>query len=191
MAKQQWKGSTLLGPIPPVMVSLGTMEQSNIITIAWSGIINSDPPKTYVSVRPERYSYDILKEQRELVINLTTVPLAGAADYCGIRSGRDVDKFARMGLTKAPASKVACPLIEESPLSLECKVIDIIPLGTHDMFLCDIVAVDVDENLLDAKGKLHMEKANLCGYVHGAYYALGKRIGTFGYSHAKKKKRRK
>ena len=188
MAKVTWKGSTLLAPVPPVMVSCGTMENANIITVAWCGILASSPAKTYVSIRPERHSYGLIKETRELAINLTTADLVYACDWCGIRSGRDVDKFEKMHLTKAQASEITAPLIDECPLSLECKVTDSLPMGSHDVFVCDIVAVNVDEKLLDDKGKLHLEGCGLVGYTHGQYYKLGKSLGAFGFSHAKKKK---
>ena len=188
MAKVSWKGSTLLAPVPPVMVSCGTAENSNIITVAWCGILSSSPAKTYVSIRPERHSYSLIKETRQLAINLTTTDLVYACDWCGIRSGRDVDKFEKMHLTKGVAKEISAPLIEESPLSLECVVTDIIPMGSHDVFVCDIVAVDVDEKLLDDKGKLHLEGCGLVGYSHGQYFKLGRSLGVFGFSHAKKKK---
>lgn len=187
MAKIKWKGGTLLAPLPPTMVSLGTMEESNIITIGWTGILNSTPPKTYISVRPSRYSYEILKEKKEFVINLTPTDLVRAADGCGIYTGQKVDKFKKYKLTKEPATEVSAPMIAECPLSIECRVTDVIPLGSHDMFMADIVAIDVDESLVDEKGELHLEKARLTAYAHGQYFALGKKIGSFGFS-AKKRK---
>ena len=190
MAKLKWKGGALLAPMPPVMVSCGDMENSNIITIAWTGIINTIPPKTYISVRPSRHSYNMIKESGEFVINLTPANLIKSADYCGIYTGAKVDKFAKCSLTKEEANEVACPLIAESPLSLECKLTEIIPIGTHDMFLADIVAVDVDEKLLDKNGKLDLGRANLAAFAHGEYYELGKKIGRFGFSAVKKKKGR-
>jgi len=186
MSKQVWKGSTLLAPTPAALVTCGEGEQSNILTIGWTGIINSQPPKTYISVRPERHSHGILLEKREFAINLTTAELVRAADFCGVRSGRDMDKFKECGLTRESASAIACPLIAESPLALECKVTDVIKLGSHDMFLADIVAVDVDESLLDEDGRLCMERCHLIAYAHGDYYALGKRLGDFGFSVRKK-----
>ncbi|MBQ1956451.1 MAG: flavin reductase family protein [Clostridia bacterium] len=182
MSKVQWNGSTLLAPVPAVMVSCGDMENSNIITIAWTGIINSTPAQTYISVRPSRYSYDIIKKSGEFVINLTPSSLVRTADYCGIYTGAKVDKFQKKKLTKQQGSVVSCPLIAECPLSLECRVKEIIPLGSHDMFIADIVAVDVDEKLIDQNGKLHLEKAGLAAYAHGDYFALGKKIGSFGFS---------
>ncbi len=191
MAKIKWRGGALVAPVPPVMVSSGDMENSNIMTIAWTGITNTVPPKTYISVRPKRHSYNIIKESGEFVINLTTKELVKAADYCGIYTGAKVDKFAKCSLTKEEAQQVKCPLIGESPLSLECKVTDIIPLGSHDMFLADIVAVNVDEGLVDKEGKLHLDKAALAAFAHGEYFELGKKIGYFGFSAAKKKKHHK
>lgn len=188
MAKMKWRGGALIAPLPPVMVSCGDMEKSNIITVAWTGIINTIPPKTYISVRPSRHSYNIIKESGEFVLNLTPSKLIKSADYCGIYTGAKVDKFAKCSLTKEEAKEVACPLIGESPLSLECKVSEIISLGTHDMFLADIVAVDVDEALIDKNGKLDLSRAGLAAFAHGEYFELGKRIGRFGFSAVKKKK---
>lgn len=188
MAKIKWRGGALLGPVPPVMVSCGDMEKSNIVTVAWTGILNTIPPKTYISLRPSRYSYEIIKEKGEFVINLTTAELVRAADSCGVYTGRKVDKFAKYALTKTEAFEVSAPVIGESPLSLECKVTDVVPLGSHDMFIADIVAVDVDEALLDKEGKLHLDRAHLAAFAHGEYFELGKRIGTFGFSVKKKKK---
>lgn len=188
MAKIKWKGGALIAPLPPVMVSSGDMENSNILTVAWTGIINTIPPKTYISVRPSRHSYNMIKESGEFVINLTPASLVKTADYCGIYTGAKVDKFAKCNLTKEAATEVSCPLIGESPLSLECKVTEIIPLGTHDMFLADIVAVDVEDSLLDKEGKLHIDRAGLAAYAHGEYFELGKKIGKFGFSATKKKK---
>ena len=189
MAKINWKGGALLAPVPPVMVSCGDMENSNIITVGWTGIINTIPPKTYISVRKSRHSYEIIKNSGEFVINLTPTNLVREADYCGIYTGKKVDKFEKCKLTKAAAQNVACPIIEESPLSIECKVFDIIELGTHDMFLADIVGVDVSEEIIGGDGKLRLDKANLTAYAHGEYFELGKKIGTFGFSTAKKKKK--
>ena len=188
MAKIHWKGSTLLGPVPPVMVTCGDMEQSNIITVAWAGIINTHPPRVSISVRPTRHSYEMIKKSGEFVINLTSEELTRTADYCGIFTGAKVDKFAACNLTRVAADEVATPMIGECPLSLCCKVTDVIELGSHDMFLADIVAVYVDEELLDERGKLHIERAELCAYAHGDYYALGKHLGHFGFSAVKRKK---
>ena len=188
MEKVQWKPGTLLAPVPAVLVSCGTMEKPTALTIAWTGIICSDPAKTYISVRPERNSYNIIKESGEFVVNLPTESLVKAIDWCGVKSGRDVDKFAAMHLTAAPAAKLGTVLLEESPVNLECKVTQVIPLGSHDLFLAECVAVDVDEKLLDENGKLCLNKAKLIVYSHGDYLALGRKLGSFGYSVRKKKK---
>lgn len=178
----------MLAPVPPAMVTCSHEGRDNIITIAWTGIVNTIPPKTYISVRPSRYSHGLIKESGVFAINLTTRELVRSADWCGVYTGAKVDKFERCKLTKETASEIDCPLIGESPLSLECRVTDIIPMGSHDMFLADIVAVDVDESLIDEKGKLRLERAGLVAYAHGDYFELGKRIGSFGYSVQKKKK---
>lgn len=191
MAKVIWKPSVLTAPVPPVMVSCGTMERANILTIAWTGTLNTVPAKTYISVRPERYSYEIIKNTGEFVINLTTRELVRAADFCGARTGKKIDKFAKLKLTKAPASVVKAPLISQSPINLECRVTDIVPMGTHDMFIADIVAVDIDEDKIDKSGKLRMDLCNLVAYAHGDYYLLGKKLGSFGFSVKKKKTTRK
>lgn len=188
MAKITWKGSTLLAPVPAVMVSCGNMERSNIITVAWTGILSSNPPRTYVSVRPERHSHKLISETGELCINLVPAVLVRETDWCGIRSGRDVDKFEKQKLHKEACANISCPQIAESPLTLECKVFDVLHYGTHDVFVCDIIAVNADESLLDEAGKLHLERAKLCAYCHGEYFALGKSLGKFGFSHAKKKR---
>ncbi len=191
MAKLKWKGGALVAPVPPAMVTCGNEKDgsSNIITIAWTGIVNTSPPKTYISVRPSRHSYNLIKESGEFAINLTTAALVRSADYCGVYTGAKVDKFEKCGLHKESASEISCPLIAESPLSLECRVCDIIELGTHHMFLADIVAVDVDESLIDKEGKLRLDKAGLAAFAHGEYFALGERLGSFGYSVRKKKKK--
>ncbi len=191
MSKVVWKGGTLLSPVPPVMVSCGDMEKSNIITIAWTGIINSNPPKTYISIRPQRHSFSIIKNTKEYVINLTPANLVKEADYCGIYTGEKVDKFEKCKLTKGKGNTVSCPVIEECPMSLECKVTDIVELGSHHMFIADITAINVDEDLIGEDGKLHLEKAKLTAFAHGEYFELGKKIGTFGFSVKKKKKKKK
>lgn len=187
MGKVVWKGGTLLAPVPPVMVSCGDMENSNIITIAWTGILNSNPPKTYISVRPQRHSFEIIKNTKEFVINLTPAALVKEADYCGIYTGAKVDKFEKCGFTKGEASTVGCPLIEQCPMNLECKVTDTVELGSHWMFIADITAINVDESLLGDDGKLRLDKARLAAFAHGEYYELGKKIGAFGFSVKKKK----
>ena len=189
MAKKTLKGGALLSPLPPTMVSCGDMENSNIITIGWTGILNTVPPKTYISVRPTRHSYNIIKEKGEFVINLTPSRLVKEADFCGLYTGKKVNKFEKCKLTKVKGSVVDCPMIEECPISIECKVTDIIPLGSHDMFMANIVAINVDEELFDKEGKMHFEKAGLIAYAHGEYYELGKKIGRFGFSTDKKKKK--
>lgn len=186
MSKIVWKGGALLAPTPLSMVTCGTMEKPNVLTVAWTGIINTAPPKTYISVRPCRYSYPMIRESGEFVVNLTTAEMIRAADWCGVHTGAKVDKFARCNLHTEAASQVAAPLLSESPLALECRVTDMIPLGTHHMFLADIVAVDVDERLLDERGKLHLERVHLAAFAHGEYFELGKRLGAFGFSVRKK-----
>lgn len=188
MSKVNWRGGALIAPIPPVMVSCGDMENSNIITIAWTGILNTIPPKTYISVRPSRHSYGIIKEKGEFIINLTPASLVKEADFCGIYTGKKVNKFDRCKFTKIKGTQVDCPMIEESPLNIECRVTDIVPLGSHDMFVADILCVNVDESLLDENGKLCLERANLSAFAHGEYFELGKKIGSFGFSVKKKKK---
>ena len=188
MSKVKFRGGAMLAPVPPVMVSCGNAEQKNVLTVAWTGITNTIPPKTYISVRPKRHSYAIIKETGEFVINLTPASLVRAADYCGVYTGAKVDKFEKCHLTPVEVEEVSAPTIGESPVSLCCRVSDVVPLGSHDMFLADILAVYVDEKLMDENGKLHLERADLCAYAHGDYYALGKMLGHFGFSAAKKKK---
>lgn len=196
MKKATWRPGNMLYPVPAVMVSCGHYEKTgdeaacNIITVAWSGTVCSDPAMVYVSIRPSRHSYSIIKETGEFVINLTTAALTRAMDYCGVRSGRDHNKFAEMQLTAQPAETVKAPLIAESPVNIECKVTQILPLGTHDMFLAEVKAVRVNEDLLDETGKLQLEKAGLIAYSHGTYYELGKTLGKFGYSVQKKTKKK-
>ena len=192
MGKISFKPGTMLNPVPAVMVSCGDGDVKNIITIAWTGIINTDPPMTYVSVRKERYSHDIIKRTGEFVINLTTEKLAFATDYCGVKSGRDVDKFKEQNLTPEESKVVKCPSIAESPVNIECKVTEIKELGSHDMFIAEIVSVNVDEELMDEKGKLCLEEAGLIAYNHGHYFALKKtELGRFGYSIMKPKTRKR
>ena len=185
--KTEWKGGTLLAPVPAVMVTVGDMENANIITIGWTGIVCSEPPKTYVSIRPERHSHGLLMAQKEFVINLVPASMAEACDYCGMVTGRKVDKWEKCGLTKEPSATVAVPRIAECPMALECKVTDVLQLGSHDMFLADITKVALDESLLDEEGRLDMARAALCCYAHGTYYAVGEMLGKFGYSMAEKK----
>ena len=187
MGKELWKPGNMLYPLPVVMVSVAdSAGNNNIITVAWAGTICSNPPMVSISVRPERHSYGMIKETGEFVINLTTKDLTFATDYCGVKSGRDVDKFKEMNLTALPANIVKAPLIAESPVSLECKVTQIIPLGSHDMFLAEVVAVHVDDKYMDETGKFHLEQAEPIVYSHGAYLETSKLLGTFGYSVKKK-----
>ena len=162
-------------------------EEYNLLTIAWTGITNTVPPRTYISVRPKRHSYPLIRESGEFVINLATADMVRAIDYCGIYTGAKVNKFEKCGLTPLPAHEVSCPILAESPLSLECRVTQIIPLGSHDMFLADILHVHVDDSLLDRDGKLHLERAHLAAFAHGEYFELGRKIGKFGFSATKKK----
>jgi len=191
MNKIHWDGSSLLAPVPAALITCGSGDKTNVFTVAWTGIICSKPAKTYISVRPSRYSYELIKETREFTINLTNTELVRAVDKCGVISGRDGDKFAACGITSAPGNKVSCPQVGESPISLECRVTDIIPLGSHDMFLADIVGVEVGEKYIDKSGKLDLSSAGLIAYSHGEYYALGKKLGYFGFSVKKKRTRRK
>ena len=187
MGKVMWKPGTFEYPIPAAMVTCGDMEKSNILTIAWTGILNSDPAMVYISVRPTRYSYNIIKESKEFVINLTTEDLAYKTDWCGVKTGEKVDKFKEMKRTKQKANVVRCPLIKESPVSIECKVKDIVDLGSHHMFVAEVLCIDADEKYIDEKGAFDISKCKLIAYANGGYYALGKKIGTFGYSVKKKK----
>ncbi|MGI6011894.1 MAG: flavin reductase family protein [Ruminococcus sp.] len=188
MPKQQWKPGNMLYPLPAVMVSVTDGKgKDNIITVAWAGTVCTNPPMVSISVKPERYSYKMLKETGEFVINLTTESLAYAVDYCGVRSGRDRDKFADMKLHKEKASLVQAPMIQESPVNLECKVKSVQELGSHHMFLAEVVAVHADEAFMDKKNKFELSKARPMVYSHGAYFGLGKFLGTFGYSVKKKK----
>ena len=183
MEKETWKAGNMLYPLPAVMVSVSDGEgNDNIITVAWAGTVCTNPPMVSISVRPSRFSYDMLRKTGEFVINLTTEKLAYATDYCGVKSGRDVDKFKEMGLTAIPASVVKAPMIGESPVNIECKVREIKPLGSHDMFLADVVAVHADEKYMDEKHKFHLEQAEPIIYSHGTYFACGEQLGTFGYS---------
>jgi flavin reductase (DIM6/NTAB) family NADH-FMN oxidoreductase RutF len=188
MGRKSFKPGTLHAPLPAVMATVGTMENANIITVAWTGILSSDPARTYISVRPSRYSHKLLSENGEFVINLTTEALARATDYAGIYTGAKVDKFEKLGLTKVPSEAVATPTIAESPLALECRVFEVLHFGTHDVFMADIVSVSCDEGILDEKGKICLERAGLMAYAHGEYFALGKSLGRFGFSAAKPNK---
>ena len=191
MSKQTWNGGALLAPVPPALVTVGNMEKHNVLTIGWTGILNTKPPKTYISVRPERFSYPIIKETGEFVINLPTAEMVNSVDFCGVRSGSKVNKFEHCGLTPEEGVRVSVPSIAECPISIECKVTDTILLGTHEMFIADILSVRVSEDVIDKAGKLCIEKCNLLAYAHGTYFNLGKQLGTFGFSVRKKKKHRK
>lgn len=187
MSRIKWKGAALLSPMPAALISCGTMETPNALTVSWTGIINSQPPKTYISVRESRFSYGIIKASGEFVINLTTPDMTRGVDYCGVKSGRDRDKLKEAGFSVIPSFDVSAPSIQNSPLSLECRVFDVIKLGSHDMFLADILTVSVDEKYVDEKGKLNLKAAGLLCYSHGEYFELGKKTGKFGYSVRKKK----
>ena len=188
MSKVTWKSVTFIYPLPAVMVSCGTMEESNIITVAWTGIINTDPAMCYISVRPTRYSYEMIKKTGEFVINLTTRDLAYATDWCGVKTGAKVDKFKEMKLTKEKANFVNCPMIKESPVSVECKVKEIRELGSHHMFVAEILGINADEKYINENGAFDISKCDLIAYSNGNYYSLGKKIGRFGFSVQKKKK---
>jgi flavin reductase (DIM6/NTAB) family NADH-FMN oxidoreductase RutF len=177
---------TLVAPVPPAMVTVGDFDNANVLTIAWTGILASQPPKTYISVRPSRHSYNIIKESGEFVINLTTTGMVKNADRCGTYSGRNVDKFKKYSIETVEAQHVSAPILKDSPVALECKVTDVVEMGTHHMFVADIVSVSVDEQFLDANGRLCLQKANLAAYAHGEYFALGKNLGKFGFSVQKK-----
>ena len=191
--KQSWKPGTMIYPLPAVLISCGDNEQEyNLFTVAWTGTVCTNPPMCYISVRPERHSYEIIKRTGEFVINLTTASLARATDWCGVRSGRDYDKFVEMGLTAEAAAVVKAPIVAESPVSIECRVKQIVPLGSHDMFIADVVNVLVDEEYINPEtGKLELERADMIAYSHGEYFRLGKAIGHFGWSVRKKKKTHK
>lgn len=191
MSKVTWKPGTFLYPLPAVMVSCGNIEKSNIITVAWTGILNTNPAMVYISVRPTRYSYNLIKESGEFVINLTTKDLAYATDWCGVKTGAKVDKFAEMHLTKEKAKFVKCPMIKESPVSVECKVKEIKELGSHHMFVAEVLAINADEKYIDEKGAFDISKCDLIAYSNGNYYSLGKKIGRFGFSVQKNKKKKK
>lgn len=189
MARFDFKAGALLGPLPAVMVTVSDGERDNVLTVAWCGILSTDPARAYISVRPSRHSYEMIKKSGEFVINLTTESLARTTDYVGIFTGAKVDKFEKCNLTRVPSKVVSAPTLGESPLALECKVFEVIPSGTHDIFMADIVNVSCDETILDKNGKIRLDKAGLIGYAHGEYFALGKKLGNFGFSAAKKKKR--
>lgn len=183
MGKQHWKGGNMLNPVPAVMVSTMDLQgRDNIITIAWAGTVCTNPPMVSISVRPERFSYHMLEESGEFVINLTTAELVKACDFCGVTSGREHDKFKEMNLTRLPMQSVKAPGIAESPVNMECRIVEKKPLGSHTMFLAEVVGVTVDEAYMDEKGKFHLNETGLVMYSHGEYYELGNLLGKFGYS---------
>lgn len=188
MSKIIWKGSALLAPVPPALVTCGTMEQPNVLTIAWTGIVCTHPAMTYISVRPSRHSYKMIQETGEFVINLPTSAMGRITDFCGMKSGAKVNKIQKCNLTLAEASQVSAPLLADCPVSLECRVTSEQALGSHTMFLAEIVAVQVEERFVDSKGKLNLQQAGLLAYAHGEYFALGRKCGDFGFSVRKKKK---
>ena len=189
MAKQTWKAGNMLYPLPAVMVSVTDGKgQDDIITVAWTGTICTNPPMVYISVRPSRFSHHMLMETGEFVINLTTEKLTRATDYCGVRSGRDVDKFKETGLTREKAEFVKAPMIKESPVSIECRVTEVKKLGSHDMFLAEVLAVHADEEYMDENNRFDLNRARPIVYSHGEYLGIGKKLGTFGYSVKKRRK---
>lgn len=189
MSKINFKPGNMLYPLPAVLISCtDTKNHSNLFTVAWTGTICTNPPMVSISVRPERYSYQLIKDSKEFVINLTTKELAYATDYCGVRSGRDVDKWKECHLTPKKADTVSCPIVSESPVNIECQVTEIKELGSHHMFIANVTAVHVDEKYMDEKNTFHLNDSNLLAYSHGTYFTLGKSLGTFGYSVRKKKR---
>ncbi len=191
MGKIAWKGGALLAPVPPTLVTTAHGGRRNVFTVAWTGIINTVPPKTYISVRPSRLSHELIEASGGFVVNLPTEPLARAVDFCGVRSGREIDKFEAMQLAWEPSPLLGLPMLCDSPVCLECRVFEKRPLGSHDMFLADIAGVCVDERLLDSGGGLRLDRARLLAYAHGGYYGLGSRLGGFGFSVRKKKPAKK
>ena len=187
MGRVQFKGGTLLAPVPPALVTVGSLEEPNVLTVAWTGIICSDPAMTYVSIRPSRHSHGMLKAGGDFVIHLPSASQAKQVDYCGVFTGAKVDKFEKCHFTLLESEHVKAPTIAQCPIALECRVTQVVPLGSHDMFMAEILGVSVHEDLLDDKGKLHMEWANLCAYAHGTYYSIGKELGKFGFSATKRK----
>ena len=189
MSRTIWKPGTFIYPLPVVMVSCGDMENSNIITVAWTGILNTNPAMCYISVRPERYSYNIIKESKEFVINLTNKDLVYKVDWCGVKSGAKVDKFKEMNLTKEKAQNVKCPIIKEAPVAIECRVKEIKKLGSHDMFVAEVLSIDADSKYIDENGAFDISKCDLITYANGKYFTLGKQVGKFGFSVQKKKRK--
>ena len=189
--RRNLKPGALTAPIPPAIVSVGDMDSANLLTVAWTGILATVPPKTYISVRPSRHSYKILKEKGEFVINLPSADMAKKVDFVGIYTGAKMDKFEKCGLTRIPSEKVSAPTVAECPVALECRVTEVIPMGSHDVFIADVVSVSCKEDIFDKEGKMHFERANLLAYAHGEYYSLGERVGRFGFSTDKPEKRAK
>ena len=191
MSRTIWKPGTFIYPLPVVMVSCGDMENSNIITVEWTGILNTNPAMCYISVRPERYSYNIIKESKEFVINLTNKDLVYKVDWCGVKSGAKVDKFKEMNLTKEKAQNVKCAIIKEAPVAIECRVKEIKKLGSHDMFVAEVLSIDADSKYIDENGAFDISKCDLITYANGKYFTLGKQVGKFGFSVQKKKRKGK
>ncbi len=186
--KENWKPGNMLYPLPAVLVSCAHGGRDNLLTVAWTGTVCSNPPMLFISVRPERFSYHLIKESGEFTVNLTTAAMARATDFCGVRSGTETDKWEAAGLTRHPGVAVACPAVAESPVSIECKVRSITPLGSHDMFIADVVNLIVDDSLTDPEtGRFRLEKAGLLNYSHGHYYCQGRPLGSFGFSVKKKR----
>lgn len=188
MGRKSFKGGALLAPVPPAMITVGVGDEANVLTVGWCGILATVPPRTYISVRPERHSYKLLKEHGEFVINLAPTSMARTVDFVGTYTGAKVDKFERCSLTKAPCEHVLVPLIKECPIAIECRVCEVIPMGSHDVFIADIVGFSADEDIIDESGRICFEKADLLAYMHGEYYALGERLGKFGFSATREKK---
>lgn len=191
MAKVTWKGSALLAPVPPALVTCGTMEQPNVLTVAWTGIVCTHPAMTYISVRPQRHSFGLIQKSGEFVINLPTSAMAKAVDFCGMKTGAKMNKIERCHLGLLEGETVSAPILVDCPVSLECRVTEEKPLGSHVMFLAEITAVRIEERFLDSKGKLNLQQAGLLAYAHGEYFALGRKCGDFGFSVRKKKKTNK
>ena len=182
MGRKSFPGGAVLAPVPPVLVTVSDGDATNVLTVGWCGILATTPPKTYVSIRPSRYSYEILKRGGAFVINLATASMAREVDYIGIYTGKKVDKFKKCNLTLTKSEHVTPPTIGECPIAIECRVTDILPMGTHDVFIADIVSVSCDDSILDEDGKIRFDKAGLLAYAHGEYYALGEKVGKFGFS---------
>lgn len=187
--KEVWKGSVMTSPLPPTLVTCGTLEKPNVFTVAWTGILCTQPPITYISVRPERYSHKMISETGEFVINLPTEKLVKAVDMCGVKSGRNTAKFSLAHITPEKAAEVSAPILAECPVNIECRVRSKTNLGTHDVFVADIVKIDAAKELLDESGRLALDKAELIAYAHGEYFSLGKKLGSFGFSVRKKRKK--